>query len=288
MNQREIECLSLRNRLFSFNAGELTPGFDQPLALHFGCGITRREFRFVARSSGRRIREIVAIPRSRRFGQIQTRIFPAHRRRVCLSLAGVSRTNLELWLVNCDEDREAAHDLIARVHYLRPPRGGLILSCGIRAEGPLSTPKPGRNQERPSVKLIACAVLETLWHGNPKGREIAAEKILERKIPRTWSRRDIVDRLRIGWVSRIAVEDDFQGLGIGTALTKELCRIAPVFRLPAPRVLEVLTRARQIDDPRYNGGARDFLCRAGFTKVGALASTDRSRAAKMNYYYAEV
>ncbi|WP_414643460.1 GNAT family N-acetyltransferase [Candidatus Binatus sp.] len=275
----------MRGRLITFDGGDSGGHLDQPLALHFGSGINRREFRFVAQSSGGQIREIVAVPRSRRLGNIETRIFPAYRRMAQLSLPGATRTNLELWLVNCDEDREAAHDLIARVHYLKPPRGGLILCCGTRRKGSLST---GKNQDRSSVKLIGCAVLETLWHGNPKGRQIAAERILGRKVPRTWSRRNIVDKLRIGWISRIAVEEGFQGLGVGTALTTELCRIAPAFRFPAPRVLEVMTRAPQFEHIRYNRGQRDFLCAAGFTKVDALTSKSRSRAAKMNYYYAEV
>jgi GNAT superfamily N-acetyltransferase len=113
----------------------------------------------------------------------------------------------------------------------------------------------------PPERMVGCAVLDTLWHGNPDGRlkllrdleekeDSTAKFLLER-----WKhldRRTIVHSLQLAWASRFAVDAPYHKLGLARLLAHHLVEVARTQRVPRPNFVEVITTQPAISKPKEN------------------------------------
>ena len=213
---------------------------------------------------------LVAVPRPT---AAPVQLFPAFRCR-----RKVHRRTIEVFLVTRDIDLVEAREVILRSHYLSIPSRGAYLACRfIGAREQLTARKAAFERlpkdaytrsgdwHEPAGNVVACVVLDRLYHGNPTGREALAAK-MHKSLAGT--RSEIVERLGVAWISRIAVDAPYRDLGLGEALVRETMNLAK-WLYPSPRCLEVITTepADRKTPAQLRAKGRDFLCRAGFTRV---------------------
>jgi GNAT superfamily N-acetyltransferase len=221
---------------------------------------------------------------------------------------------LDFWVIERDVERIEAQGIILRSHYLDIPKHGLYLGCRFtdpdeqedvlnmeicKEERPDKwsaawTEKPGR--------IIGCAVLSTLLHGKPKGRREVAERLQQADVIHNWdtlTRSEIIDKLRIAWISRIAIDAPYRGFGLGTHLVKQLSHIAINYRVPKASAIEVMRTVPSKEAELLMNGQSDFLTRGGYTlfhkksSSQPLLTTDKENGnrikpsvnAKKLYYY---
>src|SRR5580658_4274517 len=184
----------------------LFPGADLSVALPFGVGVTTDNSSFELKKTAAGY----VISASRRDNpSIRTQISPTYSAVESLRSRGGERpTRIRFWVVQSDLDRLRARQLIEQEHYLMPTARGMFLACSFEEK------EKGR---RP--RIVGVGVLDALYHGNPKqGRALFATEALGTGRWRDWPRDKIVNRLRISWASRFAVDSKYQGRGIGTRL----------------------------------------------------------------------
>jgi hypothetical protein len=218
------------------------------------------------------------------------------------------RIPVKLWTVYSDRDRLSARQVIQRVHYLSDNGRGMFLACAFgdpqqQADIRKIAKRQHKNAEDlswvlPCGGVIGCAVLDTLWHGNPiAGRTLIAEALGFKKGDwKNLPRNEIVTKFRLAWASRFAVDSPYQGLGIGAVLALYLKKVARFYHAPSADFIEVITTT-----PRGEAatGENDFLLKAGYKKLeskmksGSLMVMDESgyripKPAVKNYYYADL
>lgn len=223
---------------------------------------------------------------------------------------GGMKIKVRLWTVVTDLDRLRAREVVQREHYLSDPGQGMILACAFEdpkvQEKLRNRPASTNAKEKvswylPSGGITACAFLSEMWHGNPKeGRQLIATQLGLSDSWRTWTRPEVMKRLRVAWGSRFAVDEPYQGLGIGTILARHLKIVARRYRLPQSDFLEVITTEERVAGeaaPTLGGG---FLIKAGYTVLGTPLKSDsmqvmdfetgfrRPEPAIKRYYYADL
>ena len=306
MTKRRLNGARLRGRWLTFDVGDLS--FDLPLGIHFGSGL-KSGLSLIADTSDGRIERIVAVSEC---GD-ETLVYPRLRKRITVQHGSLGPVQLDVWLVASDLDRIKVASVIARCHYLNPPARGMFLACRFTDPDQQSRirEEAGRNGViedewsnawlEPPGDIVACASLDALFHGNPKGREEMARNLWGKAVSEKLgiaepTRQDIVNGLGLVWASRFAVDSPYRGLGLGTVLAKELKDAARHYRAPKPRLIEVIT-TRPVD----TAGGDDFLCAAGYTRVDhefrsspllvidpvTGNKTVKKRSCKL-YYYAEL
>ena len=222
---------------------------------------------------------------------------------------------MNVWLVTSDLDRLKAQQVISRSHYLVAPQRGYILACGFSNVGVQNRIRAAaRRQHRRSPDpwssawtedaggIVACATLDTLTHGNPCLRAAFAVGEIGPRW-RTLHRGTLVERLRLAWASRFAVDAPYRGIGLGTLLAEQLKVIAARYRELPARYVEVITTHRQEAADALladQAGKHDFLVNAGYVRVGALRRSAKLgvlnsctgirelRPARKLYYYAKL
>lgn len=223
---------------------------------------------------------------------------------------------LEIWEITRDKERRRATEIILRSHYLNAPKRGLVLGCRfLRSEDQIKAKNIAQetSQKDPWSKawregtnnMVACAVLDTLYHGKPLGRkELAKREGFEDLVQRwdTVTRSDMVTRLRVAWVSRFAVDAPYRSFGIGTVLAKKLREVAKGYRTPSADFIEVITtRPVGTKPPGFakSSGGNDFLIKAGYYLIpkaypskpqavkDSLTGEKVTTSAKKYYYYAK-
>ena len=160
-----------------------------------------------------------------------------------------------------------ARSVLAREHYLPPPQKGMLV--GLRAVS-------GDDHS----ECVGAAVLDQVTHGMPVGRyDLAGEMgiTLPPKPSRkrlgpadgrrceTKFRREVVRRLGVYCVVRIATRGDHHGTGLGSKFLSVLCEFAKPILYPIPKSFELMRvadkeRARSISEQ----GGVDFATKAGF------------------------
>jgi hypothetical protein len=230
------------------------PEVDFQVVLPFGIGLKDKNYSFEAQKTKAGL-SISASPKDN--PAIVTRISPTYSVVDWINLPNQKRpVATRFWVVQSDLERLRARQLIEREHYLIPAARGMFLVCGFEDQS---------NHRKPNI--IGAAVLDTLYHGNPKqGRALFATEVLGDEKWQDWPRNKIVSRLNIAWASRFAVDKKYHGCGIGTRLAVHLKTIAREFRSPAADFIEVITtepRTSEMEDHEKG----NFLVQAGYTRM---------------------
>jgi hypothetical protein len=200
-----------------------------------------------------------------------------------------------LWKKDCSSnDIDAARELIGRVHYQDGKvDGGFIIAFADLDEIRIIAPEFASSASSGNICVVGAAIIKPgMTHGNPTGRRDLAEKcFLGLKLEKL--RRDqIVRQMGLALISRVAVEPQLHGYGIGRVLAKE-CRKRAVSVVPGSQYVEVMTSQRLSDAQKYlktENAGRDFLQAAGFrlapfyTKIAKHRRRDRRDCSL--YYWA--
>src|SRR5579871_1553373 len=164
-------------------------------------------------------------------------------------------------------DRAAAQTLVQQGHYLGVRQSGLILLAKIQhSKFREKVRRKSRSEKADSTgNAVGALFLERLFHGNPRGRD-AIYRDLGRRTPTTPApgtkpgfRNRVVRELGVYWISRVAVEPPFQGMGIGSILCDAARQVAKDRMLESGRYVELI---RQLPLYRYEkivNGEADFL-----------------------------
>jgi GNAT superfamily N-acetyltransferase len=172
------------------------------------------------------------------------------------------------WKKPTSSDEDAARRLINRVHYQQGKIYGEFI-IGFTPIKQIASIRPSfvPNWTSGDICLVGAAVLKNgITHGNPKGRrDLAAKHFPELKLNRM-DRGEIVSEMALARISRVAVEPELHGLGIGRALAME-CRKKASQLVPGSQYIEVMTSQRLKDAKRLltkEAAKSDFLQAAGF------------------------
>jgi GNAT superfamily N-acetyltransferase len=199
------------------------------------------------------------------------------------------------WKEQSSHDIDAARALIDRTHYQDGKVDGeFLISFAELDEVGAIVPEFVPSWTSDDLCLIGVAVVKRgMTHGNPSGRQdLAAKKFPGLKLERL-SRDEVVRQMGLALISRVAVEPDLQGYGIGRALAKE-CRRQAASLVPGSRYVEVMTSQRLSDAQRLlkkENARRDFLQAAGFRLAPNFTKIQRPRRDGRNrrlYYWASV
>jgi GNAT superfamily N-acetyltransferase len=214
-------------------------------------------------------------------------VYPAYEVTEILQVPGVGSINLRLKAVERDAEQVCASHIILRTHYLEPPLRGIILGCYFddkkqqeairkRARRVLPIREPWSEAWiEPPGRMIACAVLSTLWHGNPRGRiDIAKsegkEDLLISRQQDEGQRRRIVEGLGLAWAARFAVDAPYRGLGLGTVLARRVLEVAANHRVPPARYVEVMTTHPIAEARELLEEKKGFLNKAGYSRFAEV------------------
>lgn len=319
MKVYKLHDVARRGRFLTFRPAADDCPLKSPIAIPFGSVSDPSGYTFTARFSGGELKELIAAPNGSGRRSEEVQILPGYKwfGRVWLR-GGFGEIAFEVWEVISDADREKAMQTITRSHYLKAPDSGLILGCRfaegsdqkkvLRArEGNAKLDPLSEAWQEDSGGMIACVVLDTLCHGNPKGRkQIADEEHAVDLVKGKWHKKDraeIISRLKLLWVSRLAIDAPYRGLGLGGLLARQSLIVGAKHRVPKAKYIEVMTtlpteRAKSL--VKGEGGEHDFLVEAGYTRVPELLRSGRISlpdpktgkrkepvAAKKLYYYAK-
>jgi len=303
-----LENVKIKSKFFKFKDFPDCP-IKSPLIIPFGSISLASEYNYSLKVKNNELEFLLATPKNGSKNS-SVKILPNYKDTVSLNIIGFGSVDLELWLVKEEIDKIRASEIILRSHYLSVPSRGLILGCrflNLEQQKQLlyySSQTDKKDKWSPawrdvSGSMIACAVLDTLFHGIPKGRH----KLVENegiKIDWNASRREIVEQIKIGWVSRVAVEAPYRNFGFGSLLTKYLRTVAKKYRVPSANYLEVITTLNtEKAKEKLNNTSRDFLKEAGYTRINELYNSSRTLQsnykgekmlvpAKKLYYYSKV
>jgi len=212
-----------------------------PLLLPFG-SVTRLEGQRLTLHVVEGVTRVVAVPEKK--GLPISEILPAVRWREKLTVAGAGQVEFEGWQLTSDIDRMRAMAIILRSHYLNPPSRGLILGCRfVNVRDQERVRKLFNRADRKDAwslawrekagGMVACAVLDSLYHGKPEGRKELAEREGFDRLVAHWdqtSRSDIERALETLCIERITfdkTDGNCQGFARGSQIA-----INPVAQLP--------------------------------------------------------
>lgn len=160
------------------------------------------------------------------------------------------------------EQREAKKLLLN--HYMGVPSRGMFINVYKEDKG------------HQFADLIACGCLDRLYYAMPLGRlDIATVAKDEKwvKILKNWksktkglpdnAKAEIVDELRIAWISRLAVRDDWHGHNISPVLAETMGEIAHEAMLPHANFIEVFASYSEENVNDYTG-EKNLFKKAGF------------------------
>jgi hypothetical protein len=172
-----------------------------------------------------------------------------------------------IWKQPSCRDRDAARKLIERIHY----RDGVISGEFVTAfanfeEVKLLKPEFEAKWVCDELCLVGAAILKQgITYSNPKGRRDLADRRFPGVNFNRLTRDEIVRRMGLALISRVAVEPQLQGIGVGRSLATECRKQAPKL-VPDSRYVEVMTSQRLNDAQRLQkeGSQSDFLQAAGF------------------------
>lgn len=264
------------------------PSVSLQVVLPFGVGVTKDNSSFEVRGTSR---GYTVLASHKENPSVATQILPTYSVTESIRQRDEKKPlRMRFWVVQSDLDRLRARQLIEQVHYLMPTGRGLFLACALEEQ---------EKERKP--KIIGVAVLDTLYHGNPKqGRALFANDVLGTERWKDWSRDKIVGRLRIAWGSRFAVDSKHQGCGIGTRLAVHLKTVGRRFRSPAADFIEVITTERRPPKTGVLKESGQFLVRAGYTRLEEPMKSSPLRilnldsgyldgySATKHYYYADL
>ncbi len=137
-------------------------------------------------------------------------------------------------------------------HYMGLPPRGLLINAYM----------DGKQEP------VACGCLDRLYYAKPIGRTKIAEAAGRNDLLNNWnsaSRADIVDQLRIAWISRLVVDNGQRNKGIATAMADTMCRIARGVMLPHADFIEVFM-SFSADEVHNFTKDRNLYCSVGFTQ----------------------
>jgi GNAT superfamily N-acetyltransferase len=161
-------------------------------------------------------------------------------------LATKPRKTLCLEVATKQSQRAIAHDIVRRVHYLRPRPGGLVLLAYIERE------------------IVGALILERMMHGHPNGRDEIYRR--ERKRVPTGSvmsrpgfRVRAVNELGLYWISRVAVRARHRGLGVGSILSDAAREIARFWMPHKGKYVELIRLMPRTHFDNIVAGESDFL-----------------------------
>lgn len=274
MEKRRLTDVRIYDRWLQFSdAGQN----KRKIRLPFGHGVRVGDYSFFS-AKYRNIERIVAAPRGSRV--TPTQLSPSFERTSVIAhpVTG-SKVQLKFRVAVADLERFRARQVIEREHYLVATGRGMLLVCSfVDEEDHKSIRRWGIENLRkahisvdPAVAhsqlrgIVGVAVLDALYHGNPKdGRaEFANAALGTSRWRDTWTRAEIVQKLRLAWASRFAVEAPYQGLGLGTLLARYLKIVARHYRAPAANFIEVITTEEK--DAAF--GSNNFLISAGYQQA---------------------
>jgi hypothetical protein len=304
-----LDNVRIRRRQLWFAIGNSDE--TQTIRLPFGSGITVGDYRFAKKILSTSNYQIQARRNADEKSGRYTILFPGYEARDFIKDPDTgSKISIRLWVVDSERDRLAPRQVIERVHYLADSGRGMFLGCSFSdREEQLNLRKgaqKNRNRDPEDISwmlalggVVGCGVIDTLWHGNPiSGRALIAEELkLKGNKWKNWSRRDVIEHMRVAWGSRFAIDMPYQGLGLGTVIAKHLKRVARLYHAPSADFLEVITTTAKGQPSKTR---HDFLQRAGYTqlptdlKSGSLMVMDKDtgytipRPAVKHYYYADV
>lgn len=163
-----------------------------------------------------------------------------------------SECKLTITLAKTPQERKEAYCLIINHHYIPRPSYGLILIAKLQPKGKRE-------------KIVGCVILDTLTYANPKGREklaLAEGRLLEIKesaknkegaivddklIWHKANRKSVVNILKVAWISRLVVDPEYKGNGIGKRLLNATSDVAFMHRIPYADYIEVITSHKKSD-----------------------------------------
>jgi GNAT superfamily N-acetyltransferase len=288
----DLTDIRARGNVFRFKAAKDCP-VKSPLPIPFGSVTDPDGYRFLVRTSDNGLEELVAIPEESTDSSTEVRILPVYTAKAKIDNQEFGTLDLEVWQVATDVHRLQAAQIILRSHYLSPPTRGMILGCRFastedqerirsrRREGQPADAEAGDQQEDVN-RMVACAVLDTLFHSQPRGRRELARQEGYNELFDKWDKKDTngkrivtrkmaVQQLKIGYASRFAVDEPYRGIGIGTTLARCLVEVAALRHVPQLQYVEVIT-TRPAEGPgaiRPDGETNqgDFLEQAGYIRV---------------------
>jgi GNAT superfamily N-acetyltransferase len=236
-----------------------------------GSTVIRPRLRLLVRGG-----KVVALDAQTERGWI--RLLPVFSRTIARSRAGTPA--LRIQMATSDEERLAAVGVVKRAHYLDARGGGVILlayfsdlreSRKIRARwwNRLTPTEKARYRALEKAtggetRIVGALHLERLMHGNPLGRTAIYRHADERPPDararsRSGLRWKVVSELGLYWISRVAVDAPFRGLGIGSALCDAAREVAATKMLERGRFIELIRRMPIAEFDAISAGRGDFL-----------------------------
>jgi GNAT superfamily N-acetyltransferase len=200
-----------------------------------------------------------------------------------------------LWKVDCAPNEiSAARGLIERVHYQDGKAdGGFVVGFADLDEVNVIAPNFAPSAISGKQCLVGVAVIRPgISYASPVGRRDLAAKCFPQIDLAKLTRGEAVRQMGLALISRVVVEPDLHGRGIGRALASE-CRKKAASIVPGSRYVEVMTSQRLSDaEFKKQNAEHDFLQAAGFqlapyfTKVAKHRRRDRRD--RSLYYWAPV
>jgi|GEM_PF-7042335 GNAT superfamily N-acetyltransferase len=191
------------------------------------------------------------------------------------------RVDLEFHIAADDVTLIRARQLLERSHPHRSPTSGIFLVCSLvdaaSRDEFLAAPENEREDPWSSAwaerrsRVVGCVVMSRLFHGNPRGRaEIAAAAGVD--FTPDMGRDETIKRLRVAWLSRIAVDAPYRRTGIGTAMVAEARQVATTRTPWQPSYIEVIRTVSSAQaKEKLEVVSDDFLTRAGYRLIDLQA-----------------
>lgn len=228
------------------------------------------------------------------------------------------KMTINIHIVNNKNEYTIGNGIINSTHYLKAPNKGLMMIaefCSTDDRDYIIKSKKDIYDKCSQIQkiysdnslIIGCIVLDKLTYSNPIGRINIANEMnidIERfkgldaegnKLENKYKLNEILEMLRVAWISRIAVLPIYQGIGIGTALVENIGIVASTRCIPTAKYLEVFTThkkqvAMKIKEEKKRTG---FLIEAGFSmheelldsKPMYVEATKKFEVHKKLYYY---
>jgi GNAT superfamily N-acetyltransferase len=205
-------------------------------------------------------------------------VIPGFSRHLAIRVGELPR--LVIQLATTEDERTIANRIVRRGHYLRPRRAGVLLIARVpddkvahkirlqwdrRFKGSIVKSRVRkRNRDEGRPEIVGALQLERLMHGHPAGRAAIYHKDGRRPPNRSSMRlpgfrRRVIRDLGLYWISRVAVEPAFRGLGVGSALCDAAREVAATRMIEPGRYIELIRRLSIHDFNQIADGHGDFL-----------------------------
>lgn len=275
---RLVDVRLLFGRLLTYRGLEPTPenphAIPKFITLPYGSVVNIADFQLQARRKDGHL-DLIAVHRTHPRYSIQ--LYPAYSAKATVWIDTIGKVELSVRQLTKVSERVRAMQLIMRSHYLSAPLHGMLLGCWfakkdeqkavrLKAKSDLVHEDWSDSWNEPLGSMVGCAVLDTLYHGNPLGREFIAQQIGV-KWDRT-KRKEMLTELNVAWASRFAVDAPYRGIGIGTELARHMLELAYKHRVPRADFVEVITtETKNRATSRFEQDTQSFLTAAGYHLV---------------------